>query len=156
MAPKIFVYISVALPLLFVGLHCQYATLSICMSVRLRTQELTVKGLEQEISKITCNHQKEITELKRQHQEEILNAVEEARQKHESLEMSIRETYAKDREVAIEKERNAIRERYANFSFQYEPKIPKRRKKTNANLLTHLLLLLLIIICTPVLQSIWG
>lgn len=76
-------------------------------------QELTVKGLEQEISKITCNHQKEITELKRKHQEEILNAVEEARQKHESLEMNIRETYAKDREVAIEKERNAIRDRYS-------------------------------------------
>ncbi|XP_055313157.1 centrosomal protein of 131 kDa isoform X2 [Sitodiplosis mosellana] len=77
-----------------------------------KIKELTVKGLEQEISKITCNHQKEITELKRQHQEEILNAIEEARQKHESLEMGIRETYAKDREVAIEKERNAIRDRF--------------------------------------------
>ncbi|XP_031626285.1 centrosomal protein of 131 kDa isoform X2 [Contarinia nasturtii] len=77
-----------------------------------KIKELTVKGLEQEISKITCNHQKEMTELKRQHQEEILNAVEEARQKHESLEMGIRETYAKDREVAIEKERNAIRDRF--------------------------------------------
>lgn len=75
-------------------------------------QELTVKGLEQEISKITCNHQKEINELKRHHQQEILNAVDEARQKHESLEMNIRENYAQDREVAIEKERNAIRERY--------------------------------------------
>lgn len=81
------------------------------MSSSIITQEITVKGLEQEISKITCNHQKEITELKRQHQEEILNAVEEARLKHESLEMGIRETYAKDREVAIEKERNAIRDR---------------------------------------------
>lgn len=74
-------------------------------------QELTVKGLEQEISKITCNHQKEITELKRHHQQEILDAVDEARQKHESSEMSMRENYAQDREVAIEKERNAIRER---------------------------------------------
>lgn len=75
-------------------------------------QELTVKGLEQEISKMACNHQKEINELKRQHQQEILDAVEEARQKHESLEMNIRENYAHDRESAIEKERNAIRERY--------------------------------------------
>lgn len=74
-------------------------------------QELTVKGLEQEISKITCNHQKEITELKRQHQQEILDAVDEARHKHESSEMNMRENYAQDREVAIEKERNAIRER---------------------------------------------
>lgn len=74
-------------------------------------QELTVKGLEQEISKITCNHQKEIAELKRQHQQEILDAVDEARHKHESSEMSMRENYAQDREVAIEKERNAIRDR---------------------------------------------
>lgn len=67
--------------------------------------------MEQEISKITCNHQKEITELKRQHQQEILDAVDEARQKHESSETNMRENYAQDREVAIEKERNAIRER---------------------------------------------
>lgn len=68
--------------------------------------------MEQELSKMTCNHQKEITELKRQHQQEILDAVEESRQKHETLEMSIRENYAQDREAAIERERNAIRERY--------------------------------------------
>lgn len=61
---------------------------------------------------MTCNHQKEITDLKRQHQQDLLDAVEEARQKHEIVEMAIRDTYAKDREAAIEKERNAIRERY--------------------------------------------
>lgn len=75
-------------------------------------QELTVKGLEQEINKIHSDHQKEIMELKRQHQQNILDTVEEARQKHEVAEMSIRESYAHDREAAIEKERNAIRERF--------------------------------------------
>lgn len=60
---------------------------------------------------MTCNHQKEVTDMKRQHQQALLDAVEEARQKHEAIEMSIRDTYAQDREVAIEKERNAIRER---------------------------------------------
>lgn len=74
-------------------------------------QELTVKGLEQEINKMTNEHQKEINELKRHHQQEILDAVEESRQKHETIEMSIRDSYAQDREAAIEKERNAIRER---------------------------------------------
>lgn len=59
-----------------------------------------------------CNHQKEIMELKRRHQQELLDAVEEARQKHEATEMSIRDSYAHDREAAIEKERNAIRERF--------------------------------------------
>lgn len=78
-------------------------------------QELTVKGLEQEINKMTSDHQKEITELKRKHQQDILDAVEEARQKHESIEMSIRDSYAQDREVAIEKERNAIRERFIKY-----------------------------------------
>lgn len=60
---------------------------------------------------MTCNHQKEINELKRHHQQELLNAVTDERQKHEMLEMGIRESYSQDREVAIEKERNAIRER---------------------------------------------
>lgn len=75
------------------------------------SKELTVKGLEDEINKMTCNHQKEITELKRQHQQDILHAVSETRQKHEIMEMGIRDTYAQDREAAIEKERSAIRER---------------------------------------------
>lgn len=61
---------------------------------------------------MTCNHQKEITELKRQHHQELLDAVEAARRQHENLEMGIRDSYAQDREVSIEKERNAIRERY--------------------------------------------
>lgn len=60
---------------------------------------------------MTCSHQKEINELKRQHQQDLLNAVAEERQKHEVIEMGIRESYSHDREVAIEKERNAIRER---------------------------------------------
>lgn len=81
-------------------------------------QELTVKGLEQEISKLTNDHQREVIELKRHHQQEILDAVEEARQKHEALEMGIRETYAQDREAAIEKERNAIRERLTNITYK--------------------------------------
>lgn len=61
---------------------------------------------------MTSNHQKEITEVKRQHQQDILDAVDEARQKSDALEKTIRESYVQDREVAIEKERNAIRERY--------------------------------------------
>lgn len=71
-----------------------------------------MKGLEQEINKMNCNHQKEIMDLKRQHQQEILDAVEDARQKHEVTQMGIRDSYAHDREAAIEKERNAIRERF--------------------------------------------
>lgn len=64
---------------------------------------------------MTSGHQKEITELKRQHQQELLEAVDEVRQKHDSVEKSIRENYAQDREHAIERERNAIRERYFLF-----------------------------------------
>lgn len=51
-------------------------------------------------------------ELKRRHQQEILDAVEEARQKYLAAEMGIRDSYAHDRETSIEKERNAIRERF--------------------------------------------
>lgn len=75
-------------------------------------QELTVKGLEQEINNLHCANQKELMELKRRHQQEILDAVDEVHQKHEATERSIRDSYARDREIAIEKERNAIRERF--------------------------------------------
>lgn len=66
---------------------------------------------------MTCTHQKEITELKRQHHQDLLDAVEAARRQHESLEMGIRDSYAQDREVSIEKERNAIRERYVRTHY---------------------------------------
>ncbi|XP_034478866.1 centrosomal protein of 131 kDa isoform X2 [Drosophila innubila] len=76
-----------------------------------KIKELTVKGLEAEINKMNCNHQREVTDLKRTHQMQLLDALEEARLKHEQIENGIRESCAQDREAIIEKERNAIRER---------------------------------------------
>ncbi|XP_062128411.1 centrosomal protein of 131 kDa isoform X1 [Drosophila sulfurigaster albostrigata] len=76
-----------------------------------KIKELTVKGLEAEINKMNCNHQREVTDLKRSHQMQLLDALEEARLKHEQIENGIRESCAQDREAIIEKERNAIRER---------------------------------------------
>lgn len=75
-------------------------------------QELTVKGLEHEINQMTATHQTQLADLRRQHQHDLLQAVEEERHKHEQLESGIRAAYALDREGAIEKERNAIRERF--------------------------------------------
>ncbi|KAH8270754.1 hypothetical protein KR018_000201 [Drosophila ironensis] len=77
-----------------------------------KIKELTVKGLEAEINKMNCDHQREVTELKRAHQMQLLDALEEARTKHEQIETSIRESCAQDREAIIEKERSAIRERF--------------------------------------------
>ncbi|XP_055693677.1 centrosomal protein of 131 kDa [Lutzomyia longipalpis] len=77
-----------------------------------KIKELTVKGLEGEIARLTQSHQDELAELRRQHQQELLAAIEETRQKHETVEKAIRESYAEDREAVIEKERIAIRERY--------------------------------------------
>ncbi|KAH8418595.1 hypothetical protein KR222_003412, partial [Zaprionus bogoriensis] len=76
-----------------------------------KIKELTVKGLEAEINKMNCNHQREVTDLKRTHQMQLLDALEEARLKHEQIENGIRESCAQDREAIIEKERSAIRER---------------------------------------------
>ncbi|TDG45283.1 hypothetical protein AWZ03_008252, partial [Drosophila navojoa] len=77
-----------------------------------KIKELTVKGLEAEINKMNCDHQREVTELKRAHQMQLLDALEEARLKHEQIEHAIRESCAQDRESIIEKERTAIRERF--------------------------------------------
>lgn len=77
-----------------------------------KIKELTVKGLEHEINKMTDKQSQEISELKRSHQEELLAKTEEARMKFEQMEKNVRESYAEDRESIIEKERNVIRERY--------------------------------------------
>ncbi|XP_017012476.3 centrosomal protein of 131 kDa [Drosophila takahashii] len=77
-----------------------------------KIKELTVKGLEAEINKMNCDHQRQVTELKRSHQMQLLDALEEARTKHEQIETGIRESCAQDREAIIEKERTAIRERF--------------------------------------------
>lgn len=73
-----------------------------------KIKELTIKGFEQEINRMSSEHQKVIMELKRTHQQEILDAVDECRQKHEDLNRNLRASYAQDREASIEKERNAI------------------------------------------------
>ncbi|EDW36665.1 GL14804 [Drosophila persimilis] len=61
---------------------------------------------------MNCDHQREVTELKRSHQMQLLDALEEARLKHEQIETGIRESCTQDRESIIEKERTAIRERF--------------------------------------------
>lgn len=71
-----------------------------------------MKGVEAEINKMTSNYQKEIADLKHKHQYDIQNTLEEARINYETKETTIRDTYAKDREGAIERERQALQDRY--------------------------------------------
>lgn len=77
-----------------------------------KIKELTVKGLEHEINRMTEKHNQEIADLKRQNQNDLHEKLDEVRAKYEQMEKGIRETCAEDREAVIEKERNAIRERY--------------------------------------------
>lgn len=77
-----------------------------------KIKELTVKGLEAEINRMSEKHKQEIADLRREHQEEVHQKLDAARAKFEAMEKGIRQTCAEDRESVIEKERNAIRERY--------------------------------------------
>lgn len=77
-----------------------------------KIKELTVKGLEMEINKMSSNHKQEIDAIKRQHQLDIMKAIEETKEKYEKSEKAIRESYAEERELAIERERRAIKERF--------------------------------------------
>ena len=74
--------------------------------------ELTVKGLELEINKMSTNHKQEIEALKRQNSLDILKAIEETKEKFDKTEKSIRESYADDREKTIEMERKFLKERF--------------------------------------------
>lgn len=77
-----------------------------------KIKELTVKGLELEINKMSTNHKQELEANKRQHHLDVLKAIEETKEKFEKTEKSIRESYADEREQAIERERKAIKERF--------------------------------------------
>ncbi|XP_063708686.1 centrosomal protein of 131 kDa [Culicoides brevitarsis] len=77
-----------------------------------KIKELTVKGLEMEINKMQTQHQKEIADLKKTHQKELIDSADELKQRFDEEERKIRESYAKDREAAIERERLAIVERF--------------------------------------------
>lgn len=71
-----------------------------------------MKGVEAEINKMTSNYQKEIADLKHKHQYDLQNVMEEARLNYETKENTIRDSYAKDREGAIERERQALQDRF--------------------------------------------
>ncbi|XP_035892531.1 centrosomal protein of 131 kDa [Anopheles stephensi] len=77
-----------------------------------KIKELTVKGLELEINKMTATHQKEIGELKRQHKDELLCALEELKLQYEQKEADVRQGLVKERETTIERERQALLERF--------------------------------------------
>ncbi|XP_067633573.1 centrosomal protein of 131 kDa [Eurosta solidaginis] len=98
-----------------------------------KIKELTVRGIEAEINKMTSNHQREVNELKQAHQQQLLNALEEARLKHEQVENSIRESCAQDRESIIEKERLAIRERFERQLEEERKSFDEQRQKLIAD-----------------------
>lgn len=76
-----------------------------------KIKDLTVKGLEIEINNMIAKHQKEMNEFKSKAQQDVEEAIEVTKLKYEQNEKDIRNSYAQDREGAIERERNAIRER---------------------------------------------
>uniref|UniRef100_A0A453YZ74 5-azacytidine-induced protein 1 n=1 Tax=Anopheles gambiae TaxID=7165 RepID=A0A453YZ74_ANOGA len=77
-----------------------------------KIKELTVKGLELEINKMTATHQKEIGELKRQHKDEMMCALEELKLQYEQKEADVRQGLVKERESTLERERQALLERF--------------------------------------------
>ncbi|XP_053670179.1 centrosomal protein of 131 kDa [Anopheles nili] len=77
-----------------------------------KIKELTVKGLELEINKMTASHQKEIGELKRQHKDETVCALGELKLQFEQKEADMRQGLIKDRETTVERERQALLERF--------------------------------------------
>ncbi|XP_058465076.1 centrosomal protein of 131 kDa [Malaya genurostris] len=77
-----------------------------------KIKELTVKGLELEINKMTATHQKEVAELKRQHKDEIICTISDLKLQYEQKEADIRQILQKDRDAFIERERQSLLERF--------------------------------------------
>ncbi|XP_053688612.1 centrosomal protein of 131 kDa [Sabethes cyaneus] len=77
-----------------------------------KIKELTVKGLELEINKMTATHQKELAELKRQHKDELMAAVSELKLQYEQKEADIKQSLQKERDAFIERERQTLLDRF--------------------------------------------
>lgn len=91
-----------------------------------KIKELTIKGLESEINKMSVSHKQEIDAIKRKYELDNVKAIEDVKEKFEKSERAIRESYAEEREQAIERERRAIRERF-------EKQLEDERKSAEAH-----------------------
>lgn len=97
-------------------------------------KELTVKGLEPEIERILANHKQEITQLEDRYTEDTRKQREKFNNEYERKTQDIKERFLKDKEEALDHERNIASQRLRNQNERLEEEHNEERRRWNAQL----------------------
>jgi len=96
-------------------------------------KEMTVKGLEPDIQKLIAKHKAEIKKIKAMHQGELLEADERAGRKYIKQIEDLREQLESEKDLAVQKERDAARQRYEKQLEQEEQAYQQQRRRLYAD-----------------------
>ena len=97
-------------------------------------KELTAKGLEPEVEKIISNHKNEINTLEEKYLYEMKNMKEKIIEEYEIKFNELKNKYIRERDEAIEGERNIAANKLRNQSERLEDEITEERRRWNAKL----------------------
>ena len=97
-------------------------------------KELTAKGLEPEIEKIMTNHKNEINNLEEKYLIEIKTQKEKLIEEYDYKYDELKKRLTKEKDEAIEGEKNLAMQRLRNQSERLEDEITEERRRWNAKL----------------------
>ena len=97
-------------------------------------KELTAKGLEPEIEKIMTNHKNEINNMEEKYLIEIKTQKEKLIEEYDNKYDELKRRLTKEKDEAIEGEKNLAMQRLRNQSERLEDEITEERRRWNAKL----------------------
>ena len=97
-------------------------------------KELTAKGLEPEIERIITNHKNEINSMEEKHLIEIKTLKEKLIEEYDSKYDDLKRRLVKEKDEAIESEKNLAMQRLRNQSERLEDEVTEERRRWNAKL----------------------
>lgn len=99
-----------------------------------KIKEMTVKGLEPEIQALINKHKNEIKSMKAIHEAELMQSDERAAQRYIKITEELRENYERDKEAAIQRERDVSKQRYEKSLQDEENSFLEQRRRLYAEI----------------------
>lgn len=99
-----------------------------------KIKEMTVKGLEPEIQALINKHKNEIKSMKAVHEAELMQADERAAQRYIKITEELRENYEREKEAAIQREREVSKQRYEKSLQDEEKSFLEQRRRLYAEI----------------------
>lgn len=93
-----------------------------------------MKGLEPEIQALINKHKSEIKSLKTVHEAELMQADERAAQRYIKITEELRENYEREKEAAVQRERDVSKQRYEKSLQDEENSFLEQRRRLYAEI----------------------